>query len=210
MPSSTTTFDAGSCSTSARSSTAGTPSISLVATLPPAMCMTASMVWVLPPPNAVCSWMTGSPVLPVSRLATEVSKAPMPSVMKVRWKNSTGSWYSGVAEPSWTRVMSAANSARTKVPRWTSSCGMATSRQGLNDIILSHVLTALQIGLEALQDQLLPCLDEGAKVRRLPEFRILRDQVPIEEARIVLELLGYPGFRQLPRLALEAILLGRQ
>jgi uncharacterized protein YfaA (DUF2138 family) len=52
----------------------------------------------------------------------------MPSVMKVRWKNSAGFWYSAVALPSCTRDRSAANSACWKVPRKTSSCGTAISR----------------------------------------------------------------------------------
>ena len=54
----------------------------------------------------------------------------MPSVMKVRSKNAAASWYSRVALPVRTAVMSAANSDCWNVPSSTSGWGTATSRQG--------------------------------------------------------------------------------
>ncbi len=54
----------------------------------------------------------------------------MPSVIKVRSKKAAASWYSRVALPVWTAVMSAANSDCWKVPSRTSRCGTVISLQG--------------------------------------------------------------------------------
>jgi hypothetical protein len=62
----------------------------------------------------------------------ESSSRRMPSVMKVRWKNSSGVLVLGVAVPACTCDMSAANSACWNVPLSTSSCGTAISRQGFS------------------------------------------------------------------------------
>ena len=86
--------------------------------------------------------MTGSPPFPESRLTTESSSRRMPSVMKVRWKNNAGFWYSPVAVPAWTRDRSAANSACWNVPLSTSSCGTAISRQGFNAMVVPDQMSS--------------------------------------------------------------------
>ena len=113
---------------------------------------TASMLCVLPPPKAVFSSTTGSPSsssVTETRLSTLMSSDRMPSVIKVREKNSLGSWYSKPASPFATLARSSANSAVLNCPRATSALGATTLRQGRS---APDELASVEAGVTTLQE----------------------------------------------------------